>query len=311
MPKTLPIDFSTTLDTSNLKDKSVLITGGASGIGLAGATAVASAGAFVTIVDLQEELGIAVAKELSFQGYKVQFVQTDVTSYESQTAAFKSAIEFGGGKIDIVIPSAGIIAEKNLLDMVAGTEPSLDSVPPVPSFSGVEVNLKGVYYTCYLALYYFKLPEPEDTAPFKKAIILIASVAGYLGYPSSTTYSISKFGVRGILHGIRAKAAEQTPQIRINLIAPWFVKTPMTVDPSKPDAESLMRAGRMYGFAPMENVVDAIMRFSVNEKTTGRAALIMPDGNVDLEDDIWGGYGGPVMQQQMGTALERIIKEMK
>jgi 5'-hydroxyaverantin dehydrogenase len=308
IPMTQAVVFDTLFDATNLKGKSVLITGGASGIGAAVVTTLAAAGAFVTISDLQQEAGSAVAKDLKSQGFKVQFVQTDVTSYESQTTAFKSAITFGGGKLDIVVPSAGIIAEKNLLDMAAATEPSIDTAPPEPSFSGVEVNLKGVYYSCYLALYYFRLPAPANTPPFKKAIVLIASVAGYQGYPTSTTYSISKFGVRGILHGIRAKATEQN--IRVNLVAPWFVHTPMAVDPSKPDAEALARMTRVWGFAPMEKVVDAIVRMGADEEIMGRAAIVMPEGSVDLEDDIWGAYGGPVMQRSMVAALEKSMKGM-
>jgi 5'-hydroxyaverantin dehydrogenase len=308
MPKTQAVVFDTLFDATNLKGKSILITGGASGIGSAVVTALAAAGAFVTIADLQQDAGSAVAKGLSSQGFKVQFVQTDVTSYESQTIAFKSAVIFGGGKLDLVVPGAGIIAEKNLLDMAAATEPSIDTAPPEPSFSGVEVNLKGVYYSCYLALYYFRLPAPADVLPFKKAIILVASIAAYQGYPSSTTYSISKFGVRGILHGIRANAIQQ--KIRVNLVAPWFVHTPMVVDPSKPDAEALARMTHVWGFAPMEKVVDAIVRMGADEAIMGRAAIVMPEGSVDLDDDIWGAYGGPVMQESMGKALERITKAM-
>jgi 5'-hydroxyaverantin dehydrogenase len=57
MPKGTPVDLTQALDLSNLKEKPVIVTGGASGIGLACATRVAEAGGYVTIADLQSEVG--------------------------------------------------------------------------------------------------------------------------------------------------------------------------------------------------------------------------------------------------------------
>ncbi|KAF2715544.1 NAD(P)-binding protein [Pleomassaria siparia CBS 279.74] len=295
---------------SPIKPRQLCIAGGASGIGLNTAKAMAAAGAFVTIADLQQEVGATIARELSSQGQKVQFVQVDVVNYEAQVVAFKSAVEFGGGKLDIVVPSAGIIAQNNLFDMAAETVPSLDTSPPEPGFSGVEVNLKGVYYSCYLALYYFRLPVPADATPFKKAIVLLSSAAGYQGYPNSTTYSASKFGVRGILYSLRAKASDQTPKVRINLVAPWFVRTPMLEGRSESDTRTLETVLRIYGLAAIENVVNAVVRLSANEEITGRAVVVMPETVSDLEDDIWGGYGGVVFQDKIGVRMGSILKAM-
>jgi 5'-hydroxyaverantin dehydrogenase len=77
----VPIKFDNPVDSTSLKDRSVLITGAASGIGLACAIQMAKVGAFVTILDIQETAGIAVARDLVAQGHRVQFVQYDVTSY--------------------------------------------------------------------------------------------------------------------------------------------------------------------------------------------------------------------------------------
>jgi 5'-hydroxyaverantin dehydrogenase len=304
VPKLPPIDFSATPDTSSLKDKSVLITGGASGIGLACAEAFTSHGALVTIADLQQEAGDAAAKQLSSKG-KAQFVQCNVTDYQSQFAAFKSAIEFGGGRLDVVVPCAGIIAQRNLVEMAASTEPSLDAPPPEPGFSTVDVNLKGVYYTSFLALHYFRLPGPVDEKPFKKAIVLVASLAGYLGFPFSTTYSLSKFGVRGLFYAIRDQA--RAADIRVNLIAPWYIKTAMTtVEEDDPLGGHLS----MFGFAPMEEVVETVLRLSADEGVTGRSALIVPEGKYDIGDNIWDGFGGKVVQERMAERLGNVAVQM-
>ena len=306
VPKTTPVDFSKPLDSSNLNDRSVLITGGASGIGLACAEAFASHGSFVTIADLQQEAGTAAATDLTSKGYKVQFIFCDVTSYNSQCSAFKSAITFGNGKLDIVAPVAGVLGQKHIVKLAAETKPSLDAPPPEPGFNHImDVNLKGAFYTSYLALHYFRLPDPANTPPFKKSIVLVSSVAGYHGAASSTTYTISKFGVRGILYGIREQAL--AAGVRVNLIAPWYVKTPMTTKATSGSAEIDANIS-VFGVAPMEDVTDIVMRFGADESVAGRAVIIMPEGNFDLGDYFWEGYGGLELQKALARTAQRVFK---
>jgi 5'-hydroxyaverantin dehydrogenase len=182
------------LDVSSLQGRSVLITGGAAGIGFACATVIAQAGALVTIVDLQEATGLAAAQDLTAKGYNVQFVQCDVTSYAALVEAFQRTISFGGGRIDVVIPCAGVIpvSEENLFDMIPKDVPNLDNPPPPqPGYKGCEVNLQAVYNTCFLAMHYFRLPR-NTAIDYRPSIIFVASLAGYVGFPSSATYSSSK-----------------------------------------------------------------------------------------------------------------------
>jgi 5'-hydroxyaverantin dehydrogenase len=297
------------LDVSSLKGRSVLITGGASGIGLACATKIAEAGALVTISDLQQTVGQTAAQELASKGHGVQFVQCDVTSYAAQVDMFRKAIAFGGGKIDIVIPNAGIIAEKNLFDMVPDNAPFLESPPPPePSYAGCHVNLQAVYNTCYLAMHYFRLPR--DTADtYKPSIVLIASLAGYVGYPSSSTYSMSKFGIRGLFYGIRDRASRETPAVRVNLVAPWYIKTAMTQASEFLASEAGLLLNVM-GFAPMERVLSAVLQFCADERLHGRAAGIFPLANEDLGDDLEGAYSGKVLQKHMKDVMIKVTKAM-
>lgn len=296
------------LDVSSLKGRSVLITGGAAGIGLACATKLAEAGARLTIADLQETVGQEVTQNLSSQGHTVQFVRCDVTSYDAQVSMFQQAIVFGGGKIDIVIPNAGVMREMNLFDM-AGSTPSLDGPPPPqPSYLGCDINLQAVYNTCYLAMHYFRLPR-EQADSFKPSIVLIASLAGYVGYPSSSTYSMSKFGVRGLFYGIRDRATRETPVVRVNLVAPCFIDTAMTRMSEFVDSEAGGMA-KMMGFVPMENVTAAVLQFAADERLHGRAAGLFPNGSEDLGDDLEGGFGGPVVQKHFVPIFADIVKAM-
>jgi len=301
-----PIDFNSVLDTSNLKDRSVLITGAASGIGLACAVKMAEAGAIVTMADLHDTAG-GVIQDLTTRGLRVQFVQCDVASYEDQASMFQSAIIFGDGQIDIVIPNAGILAEKNLFDMVPATLPNPgDTPPPPPSFACVSVNLEAVYNTCYLALHHFRLPRAAATT-FKPSIVLIASLAAYIGYPYSTTYSMSKFGVRGLLYSLRERAMHSS--IRINLVAPWYVDTGIAKQPDFVEDNGAVL--KIIGFVSMDRVVDAVVRFASVQELCGRSVGIFPKGSEDILDDLEGGYGGAIVSKHMREVQAVVVQEMQ
>lgn len=96
-----PVDCTGSVDTSSLKGKTAIVTGGASGIGREYVRALAKADVNVVIADLSEENGKKVQQETSGS---TNFVRCDVTSWESQLAMFKKAREFSPNKeIDIVV----------------------------------------------------------------------------------------------------------------------------------------------------------------------------------------------------------------
>ncbi|KAH7335102.1 hypothetical protein BKA66DRAFT_577497 [Pyrenochaeta sp. MPI-SDFR-AT-0127] len=294
-PMAVRIEFNEPqIDVSSLKGRSVLVTGGAASIGLACAAKIAEAGALVTISDLQEAAGRAAAEELRSRGLQVQFVQCDVTSYAAQVDMFQKAIRFSSGRIDIVMPNAGVMSEHNLFDMATVRAASLDGPPPPePGFLRCNVNLQAVYNTCYLAMHYFHLPR-SSAGNYKPSIVLLASLAGYVGYPSSSTYGMSKFGVRGLFYSIRDRALHESPAVRVNLVAPWFIETAMTTIPEFLSSEAGMLMSVM-GYAPMEWVVSAVLQFCGNERLHGRAAGVFPTSNEDLGGDLEGSYSGKVL----------------
>jgi 5'-hydroxyaverantin dehydrogenase len=156
------------------------------------------------------------------------------------------------------------------------------------------VNLHAVYNTCYLALHYFRLPR-TSAIEFKPSIVLIASLASYAGYLHSTTYSMSKFGVRGLFYGIRDRAMRSS--VRINLVAPAIINTAMTRQPHVQAADEAMT--NLVGYTPIERVVDAVVRFAVEQEVSGRAVGIFPWVSEDLGDDLEGAYGGMTMGKHM------------
>ncbi|KAF2115309.1 hypothetical protein BDV96DRAFT_646322 [Lophiotrema nucula] len=291
---TQKIDFSKPVQASNLKDKSIVVTGGARGLGGGSVTAFAEAGAWVTILDINEENGNALAKSLTDKGHHVQFCKTDTTSFESQMSAFKSAIHFSPRKtIDVVLASAGLGGTNigNWLDKVTALHASVDPEPPTTTT--LDVNLTAVYYTAHLALYYFKqTAKPYETVD--KHLLFISSLAGYVALHQLGDYCASKYGVRGLWRTLRYSPrilGENMPLFRTNLICPTFIKTDMTT--------TIVEALGGYGIAmgEVEDVVAGIMRASCDDSIRGRAIAIAArdkvpgDKNFDICDD-WEGLDG-------------------
>lgn len=191
--------------------KVALITGGASGMGLAVAEALSSRGNWdIHLIDLHTTSGEAAASSLS-----ATFHRADVTSYDSLSSVFKTVFQVSS-RLDFVFANAGI-AEKNNFYAAhnTGIEP-----PPELNLSCVTICLDSVITTAYLALHYFRLsPSGID-----KTLVCTASCGGI--YPSyySPTYAAAKHGVVGFMRSI-AKHFWIDDRVRVNAICPGVVKT--------------------------------------------------------------------------------------
>jgi 5'-hydroxyaverantin dehydrogenase len=285
-------------DFARLRDQSILVTGGASGLGLETVQLLASHGAYVTVADVQPPLD-----KLTSEGYHVQYLQCDVSDWASQVAAFKAAIEFSPNKtLDAVAAFAAVDPLENLIDQIkADKDVSLRTDPAPPSLRTIDINLRGSYYTATLALHYFRL---ESQTPLvggaTKALIFVSSLAGYLDDDHNIAYTTSKFGTRGLFRALRRRTDKEfTPGVRVNLIAPWAVKTPMT-EPLLKVMEGLgIQDGQGITFAKKETCAEAVGTCVVDQKIHGRAFAIMPEGAFDIKDDIEGGYGGEELKVLM------------
>ena len=262
------------IDYTLLSSRSIIVTGGSSGLGEAISTQFARSGAFVTIADFNATLGNALATKLTSQGYKVSFVQTDTTDWESSVQAFRHAVKFGGGRLDVAALFAGTDGEaKGLIDIVASLPPpTFDEeagLGPRPPLKAVDVNMYGVYLSTYLALYYFRLGQEQGGQEFKKSLILVSSMMGYIDCPYNTGYAMSKYGVRGLFRSIRPQAHRLG--VRVNNIAPAYVLTPLTKkihkieDPKEPSKAT----GFVLPWAPIEGVVGAVGLCACDEGVDG------------------------------------------
>lgn len=104
-----PVDHTVLPDRSQMRGKSVIVTGGANGIGESCVRTFVAAGAFVTFGDVGSEKGKEIEKELNVDGERVAFVKCDIRSWEEQKALFETAVSKSPShSVDIVLANAGI-----------------------------------------------------------------------------------------------------------------------------------------------------------------------------------------------------------
>jgi NAD(P)-dependent dehydrogenase (short-subunit alcohol dehydrogenase family) len=188
-----------------------VVTGGASGLGLATARTLAGAGAGVVIVDLPSSDGEQVAKQL---GERVVFSPADVTDEAQVSAALDAAEQLG--QLRVAVSCAGI---GNAIKVVGRKGPF-----PLADFTKVvTVNLIGTFNVLRLAAE--RIARQEPVGEERGVIVNTASIAAYDGQIGQAAYSASKGGVVGMTLPIARELA--TSLIRVVTIAPGLFETPL------------------------------------------------------------------------------------
>ncbi len=236
-----------------LQNKTILVTGGASGLGAACVRLMAQSGAKVVIVDLNNEAGTALATEL---GQAAMFVKANVVEEADVQTAVKTAVERFGG-LHGVINCAGIgVAEKVLGKQGPSSLASFSKV--------ISVNLIGTFNVIRLAGAAMTENQPEESGE-RGIIINTASVAAFDGQIGQAAYSASKGGIVGMTLPIAREFARYG--IRVMAIAPGIFDTPLMASLPKAAQISLAqqvpfppRLGRPEEYAAltkhiMENVM--------------------------------------------------------
>jgi 3-hydroxyacyl-CoA dehydrogenase / 3-hydroxy-2-methylbutyryl-CoA dehydrogenase len=195
-----------------LKNAVAVITGGASGLGLATVKRFLAAGAKVAILDFNEQVGQAVVAEL---GTNTLFVKTNVADENSVKHAIQQTVETFGA-IHVCINYAGIA---NATKTIGKNGPF-----PLEDFNRViQVNLVGSFNVLRLAAEQMAKNEPIDGE--RGVIINTASVAAFEGQVGQAAYSASKGGIVGMTLPIARDLAQYG--IRVNTIAPGLIHTPL------------------------------------------------------------------------------------
>lgn len=210
-----------------IANRTLFITGGASGLGAACARRFAAAGANVMVADLNRELGAALAAE---SPGSVAFVETDVTDEAGTASALEAAVD-RFGEVAGVVHCAGIVAGSRIL----GREGPHD----LDLFSRVvRINLVGSFNVLRLAAPVIAQRPPGDDGE-RGVIVLTSSVAAFEGQIGQAAYAASKGGVAALtLPAARELAALG---IRVVSIVPGIFDTPLMAGLPEAVRESLAR----------------------------------------------------------------------
>lgn len=241
--------------------KSVIVTGGGSGIGAASARAFAAQGAAVMIGDINPQAGEAVAAQIRATGGKAAFTTVDTTRKASVEALVAAAVA-AHGKLDVVFVNAGVF--DNFLPFMEIDEALFDRV--------ISVNVKGYFFTCQAAF-----PELKKTGG---NIVMTASIASLGANGGGAVYTASKFATAGLINQIGVEAAAHG--VRVNGVAPGGVKTAMTaayVD--DPQVSDFIRQATPLGrWAEPEEVADAVVFLASNEARYITGTVLRVDGGL-------------------------------
>ena len=245
-----------------------VITGAASGSGLAIAQRLAEEGYGVALVDIDAAGGKAAEEQIRAKGHKAGFFQCDVASAD-QVQAMAQAIGDEHDKIDVLVNNAGI-----------GLFGSLDEFSPEDWDRQMEVNAKSVFLvTKYLLNLLRKGSE--------QSIINIGSGAGVIGVGNSIGYCASK-GALVVMS--KAMALDLAPEgMRVNALCPGVVDTPFndailaTMDDPSAVLEAQRGAHPLGRLATAEDVADAAAFLSSNQASFITGTTFMVDGGLTAQ----------------------------
>jgi len=245
------------------KDKVVVITGAAAGIGKGAALLFAAEGAKLMLADINEIEGKELAEEIRNNGGHAHFVKTDVSKKKDVNELMTACIDHFG-KIDIGVNNAGVGGAFGPIETM--TEEDYESV--------ISVNQTGVFFCMQ-----------EEIKQMKKqgggVIVNTASMAGLIGSANASIYVASKHAVVGLTKSAALENAKHN--IRVNAVCPAFVLTNMVEELLNVDdsfREKLKGIMPMNRYGTTKEIAEAIAFLSSDQSSFNTGLCLPVDGGL-------------------------------
>lgn len=245
----------------NLNDKIAIVTGAASGIGLATAKAFAEVGGTVYLGDINVDGGEKVAEEIRGAGGKATFAKLDVTT-DSDIAALVDQVTGEHGRIDVL---ANVAGWGNTEPFVNNTHEFWEKV--------INLNLYGPMKLCQAVF-------PGMIEQGSGRIVNVASDAGRVGSLGETAYSGAKGGVIAMTKGLAREGARYN--ITANCVCPGPTDTPLMAPVPEKIREAFIRATPMRRLAQPEELANAILFFASDRASFCTGQVLSVSGGLTM-----------------------------
>lgn len=244
-----------------LQGKVAIVTGSSRGIGKGTLLKFAREGAKVVVCDISLESCQQVADEAKALGTEAMAFKVDVTN-RAEIDKMVASVKAKWGRIDILVNNAGITADGMFKKM---TEDMFDRV--------INVNLKGVYNCAQAVL--------ETMTEQNYGVILNAtSVVGLYGNVGQTNYAAAKWGVIGMTKTWAKELGRKG--IRVNAVAPGFIKTPMIEGVPDKVLEALKEKAPLQRLGEIEDIANAYLFLATDEASYITGTVLSVDGGLIL-----------------------------
>ena len=251
-----------------LQNKIALVTGGASGLGLAFTRRLAQEGAKVYFTDINEAGGKQAGQDLEVAGLHATFLPHDVSA-EADWLRVLDHIRAAHGRLDVLVNNAGIAISHNIETC---TVEDFDRT--------MNINLKSVFLGCKHSLALMK----ENGG----SIVNVSSITAICGEPVALAYSASKAGVRYLSKSVALHCAEKGYGIRVNSLHPGYIDTPLLVGSNAggrlTDAEVMASRVRIGGEIPLkrrgtpDEGAGAVLSLASDDSTYVTGTELLVDG---------------------------------
>jgi 3-oxoacyl-[acyl-carrier protein] reductase len=253
---------------SGLRDKVVIVTGAAAGIGRATALRFAEEGARIAAWDVNEEAGAALVDEIARMGVEAAFSKVDVTQ-SSEVNGAASGVVGRWDRIDVLVNNAGILRDGQMIKWKDG---DVLSVMTDEMFDAVlDVNLKGVFY-CARAV------VPQMIRQHGGVILNASSVVGLYGNFGQSNYAATKAAVINMTRTWSRELGKFN--IRVNAVAPGFIGTEILRSMPQKVLDAMVSHTPLGRMGEPRDIADAYVWLASDRASFVHGATLSVDGGL-------------------------------